>query len=427
MLAAVWASCPLVENLEDKARMVVPHVFRRPGFWIALALVLVVAAFGLIRARGPEVHTVRVTRKNLEQHIVASGRVWVPTRVQVSAQTPGLILAVAVREGNHVKAGSLLVQLEDAKARAAVAQAEASVNEARARLNQLRRVGAVVANETLSRARTNLEHAQSDVARSEALANSGAIAPAALEDARRAAEISSSQKTAAEAQQISSGPRGDDSRVLQSSLVQTQAFLDASKVQLAQTRIVAQEDAVVLTRNVEPGDTVQPSQTLLVLSAGNAETQLVFQSDERNLSAIHLGQNARASADAYAERTFDGIVSYIAPAIDPNRGSVEVRLVVPSAPVYLRPDMTVSIDLTVAAKQQVLTLPSEAIRGTTSSAPWVFVVQQNRIARAAIKLGIRGESSVELLSILDEKVSVVLPDDQVLTVGQRVRELREER
>jgi len=94
-------------------------LFRRPGFWLAIVLLLAGVAFGLMRARGPKVRTVTVTRKDLEQHILASGRVRVSTRVQVSAQSPGLVQAVNVREGQQVKAGEVLIQLDDAEARAA--------------------------------------------------------------------------------------------------------------------------------------------------------------------------------------------------------------------------------------------------------------------------------------------------------------------
>ena len=88
--------------------MAIPDLFRRPGFWIAIAVLLTAVAYGLVRARGPQVRTVLVSRKDLEQHILASGRVRVSTRVQVSAQSPGLVKA---------KAGEVLIQMDDAEAR----------------------------------------------------------------------------------------------------------------------------------------------------------------------------------------------------------------------------------------------------------------------------------------------------------------------
>ena len=91
------------------------------------------------------------------------------------------------------------------------------------------------------------------------------------------------------------------------------------------------------------------------------------------MCALKRCQKARASADAFPQDAFDAVVSYIAPAVDPQRGSVEVRLRVPAAPKILKPDMTVSVDLTVAAKPKALTLPTDAVRGVTSETPWVLV------------------------------------------------------
>jgi HlyD family secretion protein len=401
-----------------------PKLLRRPTLWIAVAVTVIAAIVLVMRARGPKVKVVDVVRRDLEQHVVASGRVWVPTRVQVSAQTAGLVVAVAAIEGQHVKAGDLLVQIDDAEARAAAAQAKAAVDQASARVEQLRRVGAIVANEALRQSETNLERAQTDLDRVQKLAASGAVPRIELDDARHALDLARAQKAAAEAQQIASTPLGADSRVALTALLQAQAQLDGANVRLGQTRIVALQDGVVLTRSVEPGDVVQPSRTLLVMAA-DSDTQLVFQADERNLAWIAMGQKSRASADAYPAQIFDAEVSYIAPSIDPQRGSVEVRLRVRDAPKFLKPDMTVSVDLTVAAKKQVLTLPSEAVRGAATPAPWVYALDGARVARKSVALGIRGEGTIEIASGVGEGASVVVPDGQLLTDGQRVRPERD--
>jgi HlyD family secretion protein len=397
-----------------------PNVLRRPSVWIA-ALVAIAAAVALIvRARGPVVHTTSATRRDLEQHLVASGRVRVPTRVQIAAQTAGLVVAVGAVEGQRVAAGDLLVQIDDAEARASVAQAEAAVNQAQARVEQLRRVGAIVATEALRQAQTNLEHAQAELARTQKLVETQAVPAVELENAQRAVDLAQAQKTAAEAQQIAAAPLGADSRVALTALLQAQAQLAGAKVRLAQTRIVALQRGTVLTRSVEPGDVVQPSRTLLVIAA-DADVQLVFQPDERNLAWIQLGQRARVSADAYPQDAFDATVSYIAPSVDPQRGSVEVRLAALAPPAYLKPDMTVSIDLLVAAKVNALTLPSDAVQGIATGSPSVLVVEDGKVARRPVRLGIRGEGAVEILSGIDEATEVIVPGAAPLRPGARVR------
>jgi HlyD family secretion protein len=87
--------------------------------------------------------------------------------------------------------------------------------------------------------------------------------------------------------------------------------------------------------------------------------------------------------------------------------------------------MTVSIDLEVAARSGVLTLPSNAIRGAATPEPHVFTVERGRVARRAVQLGIRGDGSTEIVSGLAEGAEVVVPDGRRLAVGARVRPERD--
>ena len=417
------AAVPLQGRIAPRRRL--QRLFKNPGLWIATAVVLAGVALYVVRARGPRVRTVVAVRNTIEQHLVASGRVWVPTRVQVAAQIPGRVVAVVVREGQRVKRGDLLIQMDDAEAQATVVESEVAVDQASARVDQLRHVGAVVANEDLRQAVTNLDHARTDLDRTAHLAASGVVPPVDLENARLPVALARAQQNAAEANQLSAAPMGADSRILRTSLLQAQAQRVASKVRLAQTRILASQDALVLERSVEPGDVVQPSRILLVLAAGEDSMQITFEADERNIGMIHLGQKARVSADAYPQQVFEANVNYVAPSIDPARGSVEIRLNLAAAPAFLKPDMTASIDLMVAAKAGVLTLPSDAMHGAASAKPWLFTVEKSRIVRHDVELGIRGEGSVEVVSGLREGLEVALPDPRVLRVGQRVRSLPE--
>jgi HlyD family secretion protein len=398
----------------------VPRFLRSPMFWIAAVAVVVAGGYGLLRLRGVTVATTQVVRRDIEQHIVSSGRVRVPTRVQIAAQTAGLVVTVGAVEGQRVSEGDLLVELDGAVERASVAQAEAVVGQAKARVEQLRRVGAIVATESLRQTRTNLERAQTELARTAKLAASGAVTVTELENAKRAVEIASAQHTAAEAQQIAATPVGADSRVALTAQLQAQAQLSTARVRLAQTRILAMQSGTVLSRAVEPGVVVQPGQTVLVLAA-DANVQLVIQPDERNLAWIRVGQTARASADAYPQQVFDAVVGYIAPSVDAQRGSVEVRLDVAAPPPFLKPDMTISVDLTVAAKTSVLTIRSDAVRGVSTPTPHMLVVESGRVVRRPVELGVRGDGSTEIIAGVDEASAVIVPDGRTLAIGTRVR------
>ena len=399
---------------------------RRPLLWIVVVAALAALAGAVVRARGPRVTTVLASRGDLEQHVVAGGRVMPPARITVSANVSGLVVAVGALEGQHVARGDLLVQIDDAEARAQVAQAKAAVEQASAKVEQLRRVGAIVANQGLNEAQANLDKAQSDFDRAKGLVTSGALAAVELENAQRALDVARAQRNAAEAQQLGSSPMGADSRVALGALLQAQAQLTGAEVRLAQTRITAAHDGVLLTRSVETGDTVQPGRALMTMAA-DGDVELVFEPDERNLATMALGQRARASADAFPRDVFEAAVSYIAPSIDPARGTVEVRLRVPKPPAYLKPDMTVSIDLTVATKKDALVVRSDAVRGLATPSPWVLVVAGGRAERKDVKVGIVGDGSLEIAFGLAPGAEVIVADGRAISPGKRVRPARAER
>ena len=186
-----------------------------------------------------------------------------------------------------------------------------------------------------------------------------------------------------------------------------------------QDHLTAPAAGVILRRSVEPGDVVPAGRSLLVLLR-DGPVELTATPDERNLADLRLGQRARASAEAFPDRRFDAELSYLAPAVDAQRGTVEVRLRVPSPPPYLRPAMTVSVEVEVGRREAALTLPAEAVRDAATASPWVLVPSAGRAARREVRVGLRGEQVVEVTGGLREG-DAVIPASAAVTAGQRVR------
>jgi len=159
---------------------------------------------------------------------------------------------------------------------------------------------------------------------------------------------------------------------------------------------------------------------VLMVLAPEGETQIVLQIDERNLAKLKLGQKALASADAYASEKFAAELVYINPGVDAQRGTVEVKLRVPGPPAYLRQDMTVSVDIEIERRAAALALPAEAVHDAAGPSPWVLVVKNGKATRQAVKLGLRGEGSAEILDGLAEGDRVV-PAGNSIRAGQRLR------
>jgi HlyD family secretion protein len=205
----------------------------------------------------------------------------------------------------------------------------------------------------------------------------------------------------------------------QTLLNQARANLDTADSRLGYATIAAPRDGVLITRSVERGTVVQPGKALLVL-APSGELQLVLQIDERNLGKIALGQTALASADAYPDRRFAAVISYINPGIDISRASVEVKLTVADPPDYLRQDMTVSVDVEVAAKDGALVLPTRSVHDILSGQPWVLGLKDGRAIKRPVRVGLHGNSHVEIVEGLAAG-DVAIPQSSGVLTGQRIR------
>jgi HlyD family secretion protein len=160
-----------------------------------------------------------------------------------------------------------------------------------------------------------------------------------------------------------------------------------------------------------------PGVPLLVLSR-YGRTQITAQIDENNLGLLRVGQKVLASADAYPDKAFPAGLATVVPAVDPQRGTVEVRCDVVEPPPYLVPDMTVSVEIEIARHQKVLTIPSESVRDA-STTPWVMVARNGRLVRQDIELGVRGSGSGEVIKGLKEG-ELVLPGSSKLSAGTRI-------
>lgn len=401
--------------------MSLPRRLRVVLFATPVALAAAVGGyFALERARTPEVEIVTAQRTEIVQRLVVSGRVMSPSRVTVASLIPGRVVRVGATEGQHVLADAELVALDPRELTVAVQQARAAAAQANARLAQLRKVSAPLAQEAHAQADANLALAERSYERAAALLASGAGTPAQVDEARRALDITRSQHDATLAQATASAPRGADEQLAIAGCAQATAAVAAAEVRLEQARITASAPGVVLARTVEPGEIVQPGKGLLTLAL-DGPTQIVIQPDEKGLGTLREGLSAQVAADAFPAAPFSARVSYIAPSIDPQRGTVEVRLVVDSPPPFLRPDMTVSVDIEVGRRADAIVVPLEAITdpSTPNPATWLFAAGQ--VERRDVKLGLRGTGLVEITEGLGEGDTVVLTSSAPLTPGATVR------
>ncbi|MFZ2973031.1 MAG: efflux RND transporter periplasmic adaptor subunit [Ferribacterium limneticum] len=391
---------------------------RRSLLVIAGIAIVALLVTGYTGWGGERVVVAVAERGELRQAVVASGRVRTPQRIEVAAQISARVVAVKVREGDAVTTGQTMIQLDDTEWRASAAQARASLAQAEAKQRQLDRLGRPVAEQSVQQAEANAQQAKRHFERVGELVAKGFYSTAQLDDARRNAQVADSQWQAAKLQLVSNQPGGSEAQVVRSNVEQARAALAVAEARLAYGTLTAASAGRVLTRSVEAGDMVQPGKVLLTV-APQGDTELTAQIDEKNLALLQLGQTAQASADAYPGEHFTAEVTYIAPAVDAQRGSVEIRLRVAEPPAYLKHEMTVSIDIASAHRADTLIVPADVIRDQASGQPWVMVVRDGVAQRQPVKLGIRGAGRVEILDgiVAGEALAAA---SQILAEGRKV-------
>jgi HlyD family secretion protein len=283
----------------------------------------------------PTFQTVAVERGPLTVTVSSTGTLEPLTQVDVSSELSGVVRSVSVEENQRVAAGDVLAVLDTTRIEAQIDGARAGVQVAAARITEAR----ATANET-----------ERTLARSRQLSERGMVADQALETAVAANDRAAAALEVAEANHAIA-----------------LADLRLQEADLAKSTIYAPIDGIVLTRSVNPGQTVAASTQapILFVIAENLETmELKAAIDEADIGQIDAGQTGRFRVDAFPERNFAAEIRDIAFASVVTEGVVtyEARLAVDNADLLLRPGMTASVEIVTRQADDVLLVPASAFR-----------------------------------------------------------------
>lgn len=378
---------------------------KSPRFVVAVLIALTLGAWlGWRTWQGPVVQVYVTQNEPLIQTIVASGRVISTSTAQIGAEITGVVVERHVRDGDTVAVGDLLLTLraDDLAAR---------VREAQAALNNMRQSRRLQADEALKQAQSQLEQATREAERRAELLKADSISREIVEKAVNAQVVAEANLRQAKLVADALAPGGPEEVILVERLAAAQAALE-------KTEIKAQFPAIVLTRNVEPGDLVQPGRTLMEL-ARLGQTEVLVPVDERNLGILKLGQSAVCIPDAYPDRQFEAVLDHLAPTVDTERGTVDVRLAVSNPPDYLRQDMTVTATIVTGERANALVVPNDTLRAVKGNEATVQLIELGRVAQRLVKLGLRGLTHSEITEGLSPGDVVIRTPD--LSIGQRVR------
>jgi HlyD family secretion protein len=364
---------------------------KRKFLWLILAAVLLVALGGFAYSRrGPkatEVQVAKVGRENLQAKVSANGNIQAQKKVDISATIPGQITHLAVEEGDRVRKGQFLLQIDAVNPRAAARSNEYSMQALRG---------------DLASARAALEQARADARRAENNYRSGVIPAADVERTRTAVMTGEAALQAA-----------------QRRVEQAGASLEGARDTLAKTTIHSPMDGIVTARRVEEGEVavigVQNSPgTVLLTVSDMSVVEAELEVDETSIPSVKLGQEAEVRLDAYPNQTFRGLVTEVgsspltAAANEAIKFKVKVRLVNP--PADIKPGLSARADILTGFRGNALAIPLQALvvrdiekkpgqtlpPGAPREQEGVYLMAGGKARFQPLKTGLIGDLSIEV-------------------------------
>jgi len=304
---------------------------------VVLTVVLALGGFYLLKNKGNgfQFKTAKVSRGDLRATVTATGTVSAVTTVLVGTQVSGTVKQLFVDFNSPVKKGQLLAQIDPALSEAKVAQTRANLQAAAANVEKAEAT-LLDTDRTLERNRTLF--ARNFIARSD------------LDTADTNRLSALAQLNVAKAQ-----------------VEQQKAALNQEETNLNYTRILSPVDGIVISRNVDIGQTVAASfqtPTLFSIAQDLTRMQIDTNVDEADIGKIRVGQSVQFTVDAYPDNTFPGGVAEIrnAPTTIQNVVTYDVVVKVANPELKLKPGMTANVSIITALEKGVLKVPNAALR-----------------------------------------------------------------
>ncbi|HYC59389.1 MAG TPA: efflux RND transporter periplasmic adaptor subunit [Thermoanaerobaculia bacterium] len=398
---------------------------RRTKFIISLVAILAIAGivYASVRSKGKEgtpVTFAKVERQDLTSKVSANGQIDAQRKVDLSANVMGQIVNLAVREGDVVKKGDFLLQIDQKQLAASAQGAEASMralfsdrDAARANMSE--------AEVTYQRARNNFEQK---------------IIPAAELDRARTALDAARANVSAIEQRIQ----------------QARSNVAAARDTLSKTTMTAPMAGIITALPVEEGEvavigTMNNPGTKLLTIADMSVVEAVMEVDETDVPNVKVGQRATVTIDAYPNKTYEGVVTEVGSSPMTRNGAAtggdavnfEVKIQLRNPPAGVRPGFSASADIITGTRAKALAIPLQALvvrekPGTKGAKAveeeGVYVHKDGKAAFVPVVTGLTGDSNVEIVRGVNQGDEIVTGPFRALRDikdGSKVRKQEEEK
>jgi HlyD family secretion protein len=413
---------------------------------IVIAIVLVALAIGALFAyqklnAAVPVQVVQVQSPMNESAageqviLTATGYIVAAHKIEVASKVVGRVAWIGVEKGDRVKAGQVLVRLENDEYRAQLLQDQGQLANLQAKLEELqngsRPEEIAKARADTEQAKADLQNAQVSLDRTKQLVREGVLSKQSLDDAQAKydgdlAKVASLQRTLDLAVL---GPRKEQIAQVKGQIEQARGGLEYAQTQLDNTIIKAPVTGTILDRNVEKGEFVtngfvgdKGAKGYLVTMADLNDLQVELDISQNDFPKLGPRQKGVITTDAYPDRKYQGAIEQVSPEADRAKATVQVKVRVLNPDEYLRPDMNATVSFYNDAKaapaseaKRVVVIPQGAVQNGG-----VFVVVNGHARKRPITTGGASEKGVLVESGLIGGEDLIVSPPATLKDGQKV-------
>ncbi len=419
-------------------------VFKLVGIAIVLGIAAIAAVFGyeklnaavpvqIVQVQSP----VSAGSAGEQTVLTATGYIIAAHKIEVASKVNGRIEWIGVDKGDKVRAGQILVRLEDEEYRAQVEQQQGQLVNLQAKLAEDEHGSRP---QEIQKARADVEQAKADLAdskvsldRTNQLVKEGVLAKQSLDDAKAkydgdVAKVASLQRTLDLAVL---GPRKEEIDQVRGQIEQARGALAYAQTQLDDTVIKAPVSGTILDRNVEKGEFIttgfvgdKGAKGYIVTMADLNDLQVELDIGQSDFPKLGPRQKGVITTDAYPDRKYQGYIVQVSPEADRAKATVQVKVQVLKPDDYLRPDMNATVSFYNDAKteasdagKRVITVPPGAVQNGS-----VFVVVNGRARRRAVTISGNSDKGVLIASGLIGGEDLIVSPPANLKDGEKVEE-----
>ena len=398
---------------------------RRRWLWIALAaLIFLVILYSTLRQTPLKVRVTTVQRGAIRSVVSTNGKVEPIHNFEAHAPIATTVHRLLVKEGDHVKRGQILLQLDDADIRAKAASAQAQIKAAQADQNALKTGGTqeevITLNSQLIKARNASQTAQHNLDALRRLQQQGAASAGEVRQAEDTLQRAQADLSLLEQKQKDRYSQPEIARI-EAQSTEAQASYASAEDALQKSTVRAPFDGIVYSVPVKEGAFVQGGE-LMLQEADLAKILVRAFVDEPDVGRLQVGQKVEVTWDAIPGRVWNGSVNTVPATVKlrGNRNVGETTCLIDNQDFRLLPNINVGVTIVTAEHQNVLTLQRDALR-MDDNRPYVFRINGDRLHQQTVSFSLQNLTRVEITGGLNEGDKVALPAEEQKPLVDRAK------